>query len=597
MAILIAAVFIWFALLPYPKASQMMNHLAADGSLDSFTTQVHSLLSTALLGLAFILLSAGAFTLTAPSRAQAVLKAIGRELRSWSIDWPRDAAAALRDLPRRLLRKDVLIPAAVLTLFAFLARILYINDPMRHDEAYSFVIFAKLPLNLAIADYHFPNNHLLNTLLMHISQRLFGNDPWVVRLPALIAGLALAPAGYLLTRQLYGRLAAWLAGAAMAAAPVLIHYSTNARGYSLLALFTLLTFILLTDQTHRSNLFYWTLAALTAALGFYALPVFLIPFGVILTWLALCGLNAKVIAPVTRAGWYTRMIFFTGLTLLLTTLLYLPVIQYSGLRSVIANPNVESISWQIYWPTIISRLADLADEWTRNVPLLATLLTILGFGLSLVLHRQISRQRVSTQLAVFIAIPIILLALRLNPWSKIWQSLFPLLLIWASAGLVAGLQLLEKWLRTRAPLSAIGAALAIAGLAALAALNAVQTHPGLRSVTSPVEQAAIYLQAQLTEDDIVVIAPTDDAPLWYYFYKYDLPQNHFRRDIPFKKAYVLVSTNENQTLQHVLEYRGPDPGFLMMNTTRREAVWGSLELYSVEADRQAVSNAYQLAEP
>ncbi len=596
-AVLIAIVLIWFSRLPYATARQMMDHLAKDGSLDSFTTQMHSLAQVVSLAAALLLLSAGLFVLIAPARVQGFLGAFGRGLRSLIVDWPRDAAAALRELPRRLLRNDVLIPAFVLTLFAFLARVLYINDPMRHDEAYSFVVFAKLPLNLAIADYHFPNNHLLNTLLMHISQRLFGNDPWVVRLPAFSAGLALVPAGYLLTRQLYGGLAAWLASAAMAASPVLIHYSTNARGYSLLALFTLLTFILVIDQTRRSNLFYWTLAALFAALGFFALPVFLIPFGLILTWLILCGMNTKVIAPAARAGWYAHLLFFTATTLLITVLFYLPVARYSGIAAIIANPYVESISWQDFWPTLISRLQDLSVEWTGNIPQFFIPLTFLGIGLSLVLHGQISRLRVATQVAFIIAVPVTLLALRPNPWPRIWLSLYPLLLIWAAGGLVAGLQFLQKRLRVKAALASAVTTLAIAGLAALAAVNAVQSHPRLRSEAGPVEQTAIYLQGQLTQDDIVVIAPIDDAPLWYYFYKYNLSQDYFRRDVPFRKAYVLVSTNEDQTLQHVLDYRGPDPGFLLMSTTRREAAWGPLELYSIEADWQAVSKAYQLGQP
>ncbi len=595
--ILIAALFLWLSQLPFAALRGTLDRLAADGSLESLTPPVHQIVKIALRLLAAALLIAGGSALLAPQRALAALWMIARELRGLVLSWPRETVSALRELPRRLLRKDILVPAAIFTLLAFLARILYLNDPMYHDEAYSFVVFAKLPLRLAIADYHFPNNHLLNTLLTHISQRLFGNDPWVVRLAAFTAGTALVPAGYLLARQLYGRTAGWLAGAALASAPVLVSYSTNGRGYSLLALCTVLVLILAVELSRRSNLFYWTLAALIAALGFYALPVFLMPFTLVLVWLVICGLDPRVIQPSARPAWFTRLAYFIGLSAIITVPLYLPAFRYSGVTSVVANPYVESLSWQEFWPTFGSRLEDIASEWSRNVPALAVLFFSLGLILSVILHRRISRHSVSGQLAALIAIPLILLLQRLNPWAKIWQFFFPLLLVWSAGGLVGGLGWLQGRLKARIPIVKTGMGLAFLALIALGGINAVRDHPGLRSRTGPVEQAAVYLSSELSEDDIVVIAPVDDAPLWYYFYKYNLSQEHFRRDIPFKRAFVFVSRNEDQTLSQVLDYRGPDPGFLGMDTARQVAVWGDLELYAIDANWEAVTQAYHLKTP
>jgi len=593
---LVAVLLIGITCIPYPQVRQFADQLAPDGSLELLSAQVHRIIVFGLLLMSLILLSAGIGAWFRPARAISVWHKIRENAKSFIPALLADTAAAFRELPRRLLRKDILIPVAVLSLFALLARIPYINDPMRHDEAYSFVVFAKLPLRLAVADYHFPNNHLFHTLLMHISQRLFGNDPWVVRLPALTAGIALVPTGYLLTRELYGRMAAWVAGAALAAAPILIHYSSNARGYSLLAFWTLLLFILALELTRRSNLFYWNLAALVSALGFYTLPVFLMPFGVVITWLIFSGCTHRTIPHDQRFSWFMRLFFFVVLTLIITFLLYLPVIRYSGVESVIANPYVESLSWKDFWPTLVSRLEGIAYEWTLKVPPLATALTVFGFALSLLLHRQISRSPVSTQLAAFVFIPIILLVQRPNAWAKIWQFLFPLLLIWAAAGLIGALQWLQIRFAQKIPLAHIGAGMMTAGLVAMAAVNAVRDHPGLRSAPGTVEQAAQYLKAHLTADDILIIAPVDDAPLWYYFYKYDLPQEHFHRDVPFRRAYVLVSRDQEQTLDGVLDLRGPDRGFLKMDTLRLVNTWGELELYSIDANWDAVSQAYQQLE-
>lgn len=593
----LAALFLWLSLLPFGTLQAALDGLAADGSLESFTPLAHQVLKTGLRGLAGLLLAISGFIFLAPRRARTVLQVASREIRGIFLDWPRDAVTALRELPRRLLRKDILVPTAVFTLLAVFARILYLNDPMYHDEAYSFVVFAKLPLRLAVADYHFPNNHLFNTLLTHINQRLFGNDPWVVRLAAFTAGVALVPAGSMLARQFYGRTASWIAGAALAAAPVLVSYSTNGRGYSWMALCTILLFVLAVELSRRSNLFYWTLAAVIAALGFYSLPVYLMPFSLVLVWLIMCGLRTGVVPQEARAAWYFRLAYYAGLSAILTLLLYLPVFRYSGISAVVANPYVESLSWQEFWPTFGSRLEDIAFEWTRNTPDFAVVVAALGMILSTVSHRRISRHPVSGQLAAAIAIPLILLAQRPNPWAKIWQFLFPLLLIWSAGGLVGGLGWLEDRLKTRFPIVRVGTALLVFMLVALAGINAVRDHPGLRSRIGPVEQGAIYFSKELREGDIVVIAPIEDAPLWYYFYKYDLSQEYFRRDIPFQRAFVVVDRSQSQTLSQVLEYRGPDRGFLRMDTARKAASWGELDLYVIDANLNAVSKAYGLEAP
>ena len=62
---------------------------------------------------------------------------------------------------------------------------------MRYDEALTFNEFASRPLYYGLSYYPDPNNHLLNTLLMHLAFLGLGNQPWVLRLPALAAGVLL----------------------------------------------------------------------------------------------------------------------------------------------------------------------------------------------------------------------------------------------------------------------------------------------------------------------------------------------------------------------------------------------------------------------
>jgi hypothetical protein len=118
--------------------------------------------------------------------------------------------------------------------------LLFLFQPMRYDEAYTFTHFASTPLYLALSNYSSTNNHLLNTLLVHFSYILFGNHPWALRLPTLIAGWLLVPGTYLVTRTFFGKHAALLAAALVASSSALILFSANARGYTLMALFFLL---------------------------------------------------------------------------------------------------------------------------------------------------------------------------------------------------------------------------------------------------------------------------------------------------------------------------------------------------------------------
>src|SRR6185436_2742479 len=95
--------------------------------------------------------------------------------------------------------------AAAILVAAVAIRVAYLDVPMRYDEATTYDNFVSKPLWVALANYATPNNHLLNTFLAKVSVGVFGNEPWAVRLPALVAGIALVPATLALGRVLYGR--------------------------------------------------------------------------------------------------------------------------------------------------------------------------------------------------------------------------------------------------------------------------------------------------------------------------------------------------------------------------------------------------------
>ena len=162
---------------------------------------------------------------------------------------------------------------------------------MQHDESYSSVIFAFEPLYKGLADYHFPNNHVFHTFLVHISYLIFGPQEWAVRLPAFSAGVLLAPLGFILAERWYGKQTAWLAGILIATMPELIRYSVNARGYSIMALLTLLIFILAYYVKRKKNYAAWFLIGIFGALGFYTLPIMVYPLFILYSWLGITWID------------------------------------------------------------------------------------------------------------------------------------------------------------------------------------------------------------------------------------------------------------------------------------------------------------------
>ena len=79
----------------------------------------------------------------------------------------------------RALRMDVRIALArvaawewigliIATTLAIVLRARELSQPIRYDEAATWLDYASQPLGRALSDYRFPNNHLFHTLLVHL---------------------------------------------------------------------------------------------------------------------------------------------------------------------------------------------------------------------------------------------------------------------------------------------------------------------------------------------------------------------------------------------------------------------------------------------
>lgn len=456
-------------------------------------------------------------------------------------------------------RKDelgFLAALLVIMVLAVIVRLEYINSSLHHDEAYSFVAFAH-SLFTAITDYHLPNNHVFHSILVNFSTSMFGIQPWAVRLPAFTAGVLLVPAVYWLAKRLYDR---WTAlGAALLVAwwPMLINYSTNARGYTLVALFTLLTLTLGNIVLKKKNLFTWVLIGLFSALGLYTTPVMLFPFGILFVWLLLSN---QVEGPGSYRSKrdFLKYWLAAGLgTASLTMLLYSPILVYTGWQKVFENGFVAPLPWGDLLPTLFQRLTETWAEWTTKVPVFVWILIAAGCTLSLVFQRWLSTMRVPLQLAVLLWSAALILIQRMNAWAKVWLFLLPLVLMWAVAGIIGFLVKIRLKFLLNLPLAALFIGLGLlAGIPFIAWL--VPQLPAIWTDQGPEEKAVVFIQSQFREGDLIIVDSPDDAPVWYYSKLHDIPDSRFNlRNGATGRYLVLVDPGEGQTPASVIAARGP----------------------------------------
>jgi len=470
----------------------------------------------------------------------------------------------------------------LMTGLAIIFRLKYIYVPMRHDEAYTLVAFASDSLFDTIIAYHLPNNHVFHSILVNIVTHVLGIQPWAVRLPALIAGVLIVPATYSLAKNIYNKETALASALLVAYSPALVSYSTNARGYTLETLITLLSLILGIYVKKERNLFAWALIIFLGAIGFYTIPTMLFPFGVLFVWLFLSNL-------VEGSGPYSsRFTFFkywviAGIgTALLVLVLYTPIFIYAGADKFFANGVIAPLSWEAFPATLRDRLVETWYEWQQGFPPALLFLLGLGFVLGLILHRRISGQKVPLQLAALTWIGILLLVQRPNAWARIWLFLLPLVFIWSAAGIIGSLKALPLKLPQRFSLAAV----AVGAVILVVAIQAIRVLPSLPeqwTAKGDAESIILFLKEDIRDADFILVTSPDDAPVWYYSRLYGIADAHFDNTRPFDRAFIIVNPAEQQTPDSVFRDRGPSPPPIDLEKARLIQTFGRLELYEYDS--------------
>ena len=175
--------------------------------------------------------------------------------------WPRFANLAREPIPWLWI--------SLLVITATVLRLLALNQQLWFDEIVTLLDSARAPVWQIVTQYGGQNQHTLYAVLAHGSIRIFGEQPWALRLPAVLFGVASIPALYFFGRLVTTNREALFASALMTVNYQHVWFSQNARGYTGMLFWTLMASIFFLRCASRANTQDWAWYGLTSALGIY----------------------------------------------------------------------------------------------------------------------------------------------------------------------------------------------------------------------------------------------------------------------------------------------------------------------------------------
>ena len=176
-----------------------------------------------------------------------------------------DTAVDPTDLGRGTTMAMLALAVVVATALRFIGG----GDQLWYDEIVTLVDSVRKPFVDIVTHFPSDNGHVFYSVLAHISIALGGDTPLMLRLPAILLGIASIPLIYVMGTRVTTRFEALAAAMLATVAAYHIWFSQNARGYTLLLVLTLLGTQLILDGLKTRSRRPWLLFAVASALGAY----------------------------------------------------------------------------------------------------------------------------------------------------------------------------------------------------------------------------------------------------------------------------------------------------------------------------------------
>jgi len=318
-------------------------------------------------------------------------------------------------------------------LVAVILRCWNINQSFWWDEIWSTMPYAKDPSVWSVMSnlgYYF-NNHIFYSLMAHSSITLLGESEFSARLPALVMGLLGIIAAFQIGKKYLGEYCALICALLLSIAAFHIDHSTEARGYSGLALFALLSSLYFLRGLRINTIKEWSLYVAFTVLGCY-IQIFMIAVCIaqlFFSFVIFLGEKAGFLDLGTAPKPYRNFLVALFSAAIVTLLLYAPI-----LPAFLANMGkVRLVS--------VSRIPFLMNLLNAMLPGIKTLTGSLVYGVTGCwgLYGIFKKDRIfGIYIVAIISLPL-LLYLSLNPmfmFERYFIFALPFVLLIVGYGIV-----------------------------------------------------------------------------------------------------------------------------------------------------------------
>jgi mannosyltransferase len=395
----------------------------------------------------------------------------------------------------------------VLLGLAALVRLPGLGHDLWIDEIATVLGFVHLPFDELLTRYPSPNHQVLYSALARISLLVFGEEPWAVRLPAYLFGVATVPALYILARVGLTRIEALGASAVFAFSYHHAYFSQNARGYTGYIFLSVLGTFLLVHALRTGHRRFWAGFAVTGALNVYILLSGL--FVVVSQVLGALVLHIAPVRATERRRRLEGLVIWTAVAAGITLLLYAPLMRELIGFYLTAEGEV---GWRISGSLIAVVLEDALP--TTNPWLLAAG-TILGLPVLLAGVVRLAR-RMPLAFFAFLLPPalelIVSAGLGAGSYPRRFILIMPLAVLVGVAGVWVAARAVARWSHREALWRPLFAAGVVAGAAAVAL-----PLPRLYTVPKQDFRGALeWVDHRATAGDLVVAAWVAAPPSRYF---------------------------------------------------------------------------------
>ena len=567
---------------PFENLSSLLDHFAADGRLEAFSMAIYQTLRIPFLLAGICLALISGFILNQWEKASGRIQKIPANSRLFLKMFREDTKSFTADAKVAIIGDgwpEIAILLGIM-LAALIVRLANIDIPLTHDEAYMYNAFASRSFGHIISNYHLPNNHVLLSLIIKVTTDIFGNHVWALRLPTILAGTLMIPAAYWFAKGQYSRETATLAALFVAVFPVLVEYSVLSRGYSVMSLITLVLFTLGFYVIKKKNRFAWLVIAISSALGFFTIPIMLFPFGALYIWL----LSSFFIGETHSYGSKLNFLLYwvsSGIgAAILTIILYMPIL-INNFDRFFENNFIAPLEWDIF-PTIMwVRVRNTWLIWTETFPLWISILGALGFFISLIFHKKLSKQKFPIQIAFIVWIATLIIARRPDMEPRLWVFLAAPLLVWSAAGIAEPLRNVSIYFKKDWNLAQISVSLIFA-LVFGQSLLMLPSIPNHWNGQDGLEHITIFLKDKVNQDTLVTASMPYLPPLRYYFNFHNLQKGTIRKSGEFQRAYIILDRYSFETLEEIAPKLGFDIPAVYMDTAKIVYEYENYTVYECE---------------